>query len=137
MPRRYLQSPLAGRIQHYNHNGPDVEIVVMIPSGSIGVLIGKKGEHITRIRRHCVGVKIEISSEWIRAPILGLVFLMSLPLVQLVAFPFPSLPPFSLPRRSVCVFSPKDDAPYKMKKVPSKRNRALRITSKSIRWIRP
>eukprot|EP00397_Hematodinium_sp_SG-2012_P014929 GEMP01015191.1.p1 GENE.GEMP01015191.1~~GEMP01015191.1.p1 ORF type:complete len:292 (+),score=53.37 GEMP01015191.1:169-1044(+) len=62
-PSRPLPPPAMA--QHFNSlsSGPEVEVVLMIPSESVGLLIGKRGEHITQIRRHCVGVKIEISSE--------------------------------------------------------------------------
>lgn len=43
--------------------GPEIEVTLMIPSESVGVIIGKRGENITQIRRHCSSVKIEISRE--------------------------------------------------------------------------
>lgn len=62
-PSRPVPPPAIAQHLNSHSSGPDVEVILMIPSESVGVLIGKKGEHITQIRRHCVGVKIEISSE--------------------------------------------------------------------------
>jgi len=56
------QPSLTPQFQHLPMHGSDVDVVIMMPTESIGPLIGKNGTQITQIRRNCVGVKIIIEN---------------------------------------------------------------------------